>query len=155
MPISDDEMYGVLEDFIIRLFSLAESEGMDTLVELDVSFSQARMVFMLAHCGQPLPINEIAAGVNLSTAAAGRNVDRLVKLGLVERRERADDRRVKLVTLTPNGQQVASLHLEAKRAGVRAFVSRLPAAERERLHAALFPILAGEHLRSSHQENNS
>ena len=149
MATTPEELHGALEDFIIRLMSLAESEGMDALLEMDLSFSHVRTLFCLAHCAEEIPINAIAERLNLSVAAAGRNVDQLVRLNLVERRESPDDRRVKLVSLTPAGQKVAGQHFESKRASIRTFAEELPADQREDLHSALAAILAGTTLRPS------
>ncbi|MCW2831190.1 MAG: MarR family transcriptional regulator [Aeromicrobium sp.] len=131
----------------MRLMNLAESDGMDAMVELDLSFSQARTLFLLAKTGEPMPITSIANGLGLSDAAAGRNVDQLLKLEVVERRESPDDRRVKLVSLTPIGEKLASSHLESKRASIRSFTSQLPEEQRDALHRALSDILAGGVLR--------
>ena len=73
-------------------------------------------------------------------------------MGLVERREDENDRRVKLVTITKAGHDVADQHLEARRTALRAMVSRLSADEADRLHDALQPILAGDGLRPTTQE---
>lgn len=153
MATTPEELHGALEDFVIRLMSLAESDGMDALIEMDLSFSHVRTLFCLAHCAEEIPINAIAERLNLSVAAAGRNVDQLVKLNLVERRESPDDRRVKLVSLTPGGQKVAGQHFESKRASIRTFAEELPADQREALHSVLAAILAGTTLRPSPRGN--
>ena len=147
MAISSSDLFGVLEDFFVRLLNLAESDGMDALVELDLTFSQARTLFCLAHNLDEMPIHSIAARLNLSVAAAGRNVDQLVKLDLVERRESTDDRRVKLISLSHGGQKIAAQHFESKRASIRTFTDALPADQREDLHRSISIILAGETLR--------
>ena len=144
-----DELYEALGEFIQRVFSLAESDAMTQMIELDVSFTQARTMFVLAHTGGSLPINEIASKLGLSVAATGRNIDQLVKLGIVERQENPDDRRVKLVSLSPQGFEIADQQIEQKRQAVRKFVDRLSATEAENLTQALRPILAGESLRTS------
>ena len=144
-----DELYEVLGEFFQRVFSLAESSSMDRLIELDVSFTQARTMFLLAHNDRPLPITEIAELLGLSVAATGRNIDQLVKLGIVERQENPDDRRVKLVSLSPDGFEIADQQIDQKRQAVRRFVDSLSASEAENLTRALRPILAGESLRSS------
>jgi DNA-binding MarR family transcriptional regulator len=149
VPKTSDELYEALREFFQRVFSLAESGSMDSLIELDVSFTQARTMFLLAHTDGPLPINEIASQLGLSVAATGRNIDQLVKLGIVERHENPDDRRVKLVSLSPTGFEVADQQFEQKRRAVRTFVDRLSATEAENLTEALRPILAGESLRTS------
>ncbi|MEO6470560.1 MAG: MarR family winged helix-turn-helix transcriptional regulator [Aeromicrobium sp.] len=149
MATTPDDLYISLEDFIIRLLSLAESDGMDALIEMDLSFSHVRTLFCLAHSAEEIPINAIADRLSLSVAAAGRNVEQLVQLNLVERRESPDDRRVKLISLTDAGQKVADQHLESKRASIRTFAEKLPAAQRESLHQSLTDILAGNTLRPS------
>jgi DNA-binding MarR family transcriptional regulator len=147
-----DELFELLEQFLRRMFSLAETNAMDSLVELDISLPQARTMFVLAHIAEPVPISEIARRLGLSQAAAGRNVDQLVQLGVVERRESPDDRRVKLVSLSTRGFEIADQHIEHKRQAIRAVVERLPAEDRDRLTAALRPILAGDCLSTSTKE---
>jgi DNA-binding MarR family transcriptional regulator len=149
-----DELYEALGQFFQRIFSLAESSSMDRMIELDVSFTQARTMFLLAHTDRPLPITEIAAELGLSAAATGRNIDQLVKLGIVERQESPDDRRVKLVSLSPTGFEIADQQIEQKRQAVRRFVDRLSAAEAENLTQALRPILAGESLRTNAKDHH-
>ena len=149
MSKKSDELYEALGEFFQRVFSLAESSSMDRMIELDVSFTQARTMFLLAHTDGPLAINVIASQLGLSVAATGRTIDQLVKLGIVERQESPDDRRVKLVSLSPTGFEVADQQIEQKRQAVRKFVDRLSATEAENLTQALRPILAGESLRSS------
>ncbi|MGA8987411.1 MarR family winged helix-turn-helix transcriptional regulator [Aeromicrobium sp.] len=154
MTISPDELFGSLEDFVMRLMSLAESDGMDALIELDLSFSQARTLFLLAKKGGPMPIHTIATTLGLSDAATGRNVENLLKLDLVERRESSDDRRVKLVSLTPAGEKLSQQHIDSKRASIRTFAADLPADQRDNLHRALSDILAGTTLRRRIDEEN-
>lgn len=155
MATTPSDLYDVLEDFFVRMLNLAESDGMDALIELDLSFSQARTLFCLAHNCDEMPIHSIADRLNLSVAAAGRNVDQLVKLDLVERRESPDDRRVKLISLSPGGQKIAAQHFESKRASISTFTQELPAGERENLHECLTAILAGEALRPGKQGTDS
>ncbi len=149
MSKKSDELYEALGEFFQRIFSLGESSSMDRMIELDVSFTQARTMFLLAHTEGPLAINEIASQLGLSVAATGRNIDQLVKLGIVERQENPDDRRVKLVSLSPTGFEIADQQIEQKRQAVRKFVDRLSTTEAENLTQALRPILAGESLRTS------
>jgi DNA-binding MarR family transcriptional regulator len=148
-----DDLYVALEDFVMRLMNLAESDGMDALVALDLSFSQARTLFLLAKWGEPTPIHTVAKALGLSEAATGRNVDQLVKLDVVERRESGEDRRVKLVSLTPIGEKLSLQHIESKRTSIKAFAADLPEDQRDHLYRALTDILAGDTLRRhTHQE---
>ncbi len=152
MSDTADELYTCLEEFLRRVFSLAESDALDSLIDLDVSFSQARTMFVLAHVAEPVPISEIARRLGLSQAAAGRNVDQLVRLGITERQESPDDRRVKLVSLSPRGFEIADQHIEQKRRAIRTVTERLPVEDCRRLLKALRPILAGDCLSTSTKE---
>ena len=102
---------------------------------------------------EPVPISVLARRLGLSQAAAGRNVDQLVRLGIAERHESPDDRRVKRVSLSPAGFKIADQHIEQKRRALRLVTERLPAADRERLIAALRPILAGNSLHTNMKEH--
>ncbi|WP_456696956.1 MarR family winged helix-turn-helix transcriptional regulator [Aeromicrobium sp. P5_D10] len=146
MTVSPDDLYEVLEDFVMRLMNLSESDGMDAMVELDLSFSQARLLFLLAKTGQPMPIHTIATALGLSDAATGRNVDQLLKLDVVERKECQNDRRVKLVSLTTTGERLAVAHVDSKRDSIKSFTSQLPSQQRDNLHRALSEILAADTL---------
>lgn len=138
-----ESTYEVLEQFLGRLYFLGEAEAIDTLVETELSFSQVRIICVLATHGNAIAINELAHELRMSVAAAGRTVEHLTGLGLTERREDPLDRRVRRVSLSPAGRTLMEKHLDARRESLRAFVQRLPAADRERLHASLVPILAG------------
>ncbi|WP_345350674.1 MarR family winged helix-turn-helix transcriptional regulator [Rhodococcus olei] len=137
----------------MRLLGVGESEALDKLVAMDLSFSQARTLFMLAQHGKPVAINEVADCLRLSVAAAGRNVDRLVHQGLVERREDPKDRRVKRISLSEAGRSIALGHIDSHKDELRAFAARLSDTDRDRLFESIKPILAGDVLRARCQEN--
>lgn len=150
-----NELYAVLEDFFVRCLNMGEAESMDRLVELDLSLTQAKTLFVLAQAAKPMPIHALAERIRLSMAAMGRNVDHLVHAGLVERREDLSDRRVKLVSITKDGREAANQHIDAKRAALRAFVGRLDSEQAKSLHDSLKPILAGDALRPTSEETSA
>src|ERR1700760_3464478 len=67
--------------------------------------SDFRVLEVLLHKG-PLPVNTIGPIVNLTPGSISIAVDRLVTKGLVTRVESAEDRRVRIVTLTPRGKDL-------------------------------------------------
>ena len=142
-------------EFLTRLMSASESDGLNVLIESDLSFSQARTLFLLTRTAEPMPIHAIAEALGLSVAAAGRNVEQLLCLDMVERRECATDRRVKLVSLTPTGERLVAQHIEAKRESFKRFTDALPPEHREELYRALTNILAGGVLRPRTDQENS
>ncbi|HPU13280.1 MAG TPA: MarR family transcriptional regulator [Aeromicrobium sp.] len=138
MPV--DRALDAIEGLMGRVFASAESEAYEVFLEVNLSFSQARMLFMLGISEAPLPISEIAERIRISAASAGRNVDQLVKLGLASRTEDDADRRVKLVALTEKGRQLAWAHHEAKRDAVRSLLQDLSTEECDLIAEALAPL---------------
>ena len=65
--------------------------------------SDFRVLEVLLHKG-PLPVNTIGPKVWLTPGSISVAVDRLVKKGLVTRKDHPDDRRVRRVELTPKGR---------------------------------------------------
>jgi MarR family 2-MHQ and catechol resistance regulon transcriptional repressor len=67
--------------------------------------SDFRVLEVLLHKG-PLPVNTIGPIVDLTPGSISIAVDRLVAKGLVSRAESAEDRRVRIVALTPRGKDL-------------------------------------------------
>ena len=65
--------------------------------------SDFRVLEALLHKG-PLPVNTLGPKVWLTPGSISVAVDRLVRKGLVSRNDRAGDRRVRQVELTPKGR---------------------------------------------------
>ena len=61
------------------------------------------MITLVGAPARRVPIGELGLRRNLSPSGISRSVDRLAKLGLVERANNPDDRRSLLVGLTANG----------------------------------------------------
>src|ERR1700752_1436982 len=67
--------------------------------------SDFRVLEVLLHKG-PLPVNTIGPKVNLTPGSISVAVDRLYGKGLVSRIESAEDRRIRIVALTPSGREL-------------------------------------------------
>ena len=67
--------------------------------------SDFRVLEVLLHKG-PLPVNTIGPIVDLTPGSISIAVDRLVAKDLVSRVESAEDRRVRIVALTPRGKDL-------------------------------------------------
>lgn len=118
-----------------------DAESVDHFVELELSLSQVKAIFILSQAEGPLPIHALADRIHLSVAATGRTVDLLVTAGLVERRENPADRRVKHITITQAGLAATEAHIEHKKQAMRVQIDRLDAVEADRLYDALSPLL--------------
>jgi MarR family 2-MHQ and catechol resistance regulon transcriptional repressor len=75
------------------------------LEETGLGLSDFAVLEALLHKG-PLPVNVIGPKVNLTPGSISVAVDRLVAKGLVSRAESSQDRRVRIVALTPRGKSV-------------------------------------------------
>ena len=67
--------------------------------------SEFRILEALLHKG-PMPVNTIGPKVFLTPGSISVAVDRLLKRGLVTRTSSSDDRRVRVVDLTPAGRKL-------------------------------------------------
>ena len=130
------------EDFFTRCLGLSQSDEVDRLLELELSMSQTKVIFLLTQAKDAMPITALAERIGLSVATAGRTVDQLVKAELVERDEDPSDRRVKLVTITKAGREIAEQHFQAHQATLDKLFARLSADDADRLADALQPLIA-------------
>src|ERR1700680_2422962 len=67
--------------------------------------SDFRVLEVLLHKG-PMPVNTIGPIVDLTPGSISIAVEHLVEKGLVTRVESAEDRRVRMVALTPSGKNL-------------------------------------------------
>ena len=73
--------------------------------ETGLGLSDFGVLEILLHKG-PLPVNTIGPIIDLTRGSTSIAVDRLVAKGLVSRIESAEDRRVRIVALTPRGKDL-------------------------------------------------
>ena len=106
------------------------------VAETGVGLSDFGVLELLLHKG-PLPVNTIGPIVDLTPGSISIAVDRLVAKGLVSRVESAEDRRVRVVALTPRGKDLI-VSAFAKHSGqMRRVFSELSAEELHTLEVAL------------------
>src|SRR5271169_44644 len=98
--------------------------------------SDFRVLEVLLHKG-PLPVNTIGPIVDLTAGSISTAVDRLVEKGLVTRVESAEDRRVRIVALTPRGKDLIAGAFRKHSLQMKRVFSELSPAELKGLEAAL------------------
>ena len=103
----------------------------------DLTFSQLRMLWILDQAGSDLAVNELAEQVSLSLPAAGRAVDRMVRIGLLTRREDEVDRRIKRIGLAEPGRETLEKIGRARGQSADRFVEALSKEEQAALAGAL------------------
>ncbi len=90
----------------------------------------------LLHKG-PLPVSVLGRKLLLTTGSITTAVDRLARRGLVRRKDHPQDRRVRLVELTPQGRELIEPAFVRHAADLEEVVSVLTPEERATLSALL------------------
>jgi len=98
--------------------------------------SDFRVLEVLLHKG-PLPVNVIGPKVNLTPGSISVAVDRLVAKDLVSRVECSEDRRVRIVALTPRGKSVITPIFRAHAAAMEKVFAGLSRDEMRQLEQQL------------------
>jgi MarR family 2-MHQ and catechol resistance regulon transcriptional repressor len=101
--------------------------------------SDFRVLEVLLHKG-PLPVNTIGPKVNLTPGSISVAVDRLYAKGLVSRVESAEDRRIRIVALTPSGKALIGPVFRKHAADIDKVFSELSPNELQRLENMLKKI---------------
>ena len=101
--------------------------------------SDFRVLEVLLHKG-PLPVNTIGPIVDLTPGSISIAVDRLFEKGLVSRVETTEDRRVRIVALTPRGRDLIVPAFRKHSGQMRKVFSELSPEEFRGLEVALKKI---------------
>lgn len=112
-----------------------------------VTVPQLRVMTMIA-TGGGVNLSSVAAGLNVSPSNASRICDRLLKIGMVDRREDPTDRRHITLTLTSDGQALLDRVNRHRRTAIRRILRKMTQRQRDQLTAALNDLAdaAGEPL---------
>ncbi len=104
--------------------------------ETGLGLSDFGVLEILLHKG-PLPVNTIGPIVDLTPGSISIAVDRLVGKGLVSRVESGEDRRVRIVALTPRGKALIDSAFRKHSRQMKRVFAELSAEELRGLEMAL------------------
>ena len=104
--------------------------------ETGLGLSDFGVLEVLLHKG-PLPVNMIGPIVDLTPGSISTAVDRLVAKGLVSRVESTEDRRVRIIALTPRGKDLIAPAFRKHAGQMRKVFSELSPEELRGLEVAL------------------
>ena len=90
---------------LMKAFQSLFPHAEESIRRTELGDSDFRVLEVLLHKG-PLPVNVIGPKVNLTPGSISVAVDRLLARGFVSRTESSEDRRVRVVALTPRGKSV-------------------------------------------------
>lgn len=100
------------------------------------SITQVAVLFMLRRKGAS-NVSEIGDELQISNAAASQLLDRLVQQGLLVRTEDPDDRRLKMIRLSEQGELVLKNSLQARQKWLEDLVKQLSPQEQKQVVSAL------------------
>lgn len=92
-----------IERFTRILFSKVIERLAVVVSEEHLSFSQVAALHIIDR-DKKVNVNDISIKLNLSMSATSRMIDELVKKELIQRKEDQDNRRAKIISLTPSGE---------------------------------------------------
>ena len=104
--------------------------------ETGLGLSDFAVLEVLLHKG-PLPVNTIGPIVDLTPGSISIAVDRLFAKGLVSRVESTEDRRVRIVALTPRGKDLIASAFRKHSLQMKRVLSELSPEELRDLEGAL------------------
>ena len=105
-------------------------------VDDNVTVPQWRVLVMVDSRG-PLNLAAVAAGLDVNPSNASRICDRLIKAGLLDRRESATDRRNITLTLTAAGRRLVTKVVRHRRRAITRVLRGMAPKDRELLATAL------------------
>src|SRR5207237_4627978 len=114
---------------LMKAFQALIPHAAESIERTELGDSDFRVLEVLLHKG-PLPVNTIGPKVWLTPGSISVAVDRLVKKGLVSRKDQAEDRRVRQVELTAKGRALIGRGLQEHAAAMENAVSVLSKNER-------------------------
>ncbi len=132
MPRKTDHVWLVMMKAMRALTSYAAAGIEGT----GLGLSDFGVLEALLHKG-PLPVNTIGPMVGLTPGSISIAVDRLVAKDLVSRDESAEDRRVRIVALTPQGKAIIVRAFRKHSAEMKGVFSDLNPEELDDLETAL------------------
>ena len=104
---SRPELVGTIVQAYMDLFMTMQFNAVSHWLMLELTFAQARALFMLA-ARRELTVSQLAKLLDVGKPTASILVQQLVERGLVTRTEHATDRRHTIIRLSPKGEEIGA-----------------------------------------------
>jgi MarR family transcriptional regulator, 2-MHQ and catechol-resistance regulon repressor len=114
---------------LMKAFQALMPHAAESIEQTELGDSDFRVLEALLHKG-PLPVNTVGPKVWLTPGSISVAVDRLVKKGLVSRKDHPGDRRVRRVELTAKGRALITRGFREHAAAMESVISVLSKNER-------------------------
>ena len=131
-----------------------EKYALGRIQQAGLGDSDFRVLEALLHKGS-LPVNTIGPKVDLTPGSISVAVDRLYGKGLVSRVESTEDRRIRIVALTPSGKELIVPIFRKHAADIRRAFAEIPSNELGQLERTLKKVgRHAEELSASEEQEN-
>jgi DNA-binding MarR family transcriptional regulator len=140
-PRGREQLTGDMYALAAYLMRSASVGTFNTIAELDLSFTQIKVLCALEMEEKELSVKALADSLGVSLAAMSRAIDGLFERGLVGREEDQEDRRMKRVRLTVSGREVPEALAAARLTALSELIGTLETDQADALGQALQLIL--------------
>lgn len=144
---ASDESLDAITDALLTASRLLVAISAHSIAQVDdtITVPQFRTLVILSNRGS-VNLATLAGLLGVQPSAAGRMVDRLVSIGLIDRLPHPSSRRELLAALTTRGREVVGQVTGYRRAEIARIVEKMPSTERHGLVRALsaFTAAGGE-----------
>ncbi|MEO7110927.1 MAG: MarR family transcriptional regulator [Polyangiaceae bacterium] len=117
---------------MMKAYRALQENASRSIAAADMGLSDFGTLELLLHKG-PQPVNEIGRRIHLTSGSITTAVDRLEKRGLVKRGADPNDRRARVVDLTPKGRTLITTVFRAHTAAMDRVAEDLSETERTML----------------------
>jgi DNA-binding MarR family transcriptional regulator len=125
------DLLGSARTFASFLFTVCEQQPLQKIAGGSLTLSQAR-ILQLVGISPGLTIHELAGCLNVTVAAAGQAVERLVQRGYLTRQVKEEDRRSSKLNLTRSGRRLLDTYRSAQEASLSEVMRRFSPGELRR-----------------------
>lgn len=118
------ELEKMLREWTVHVMRFSMKRFIEYAVGIDLSMPQIAMLIRLngkRHCG----VTKLGEEFGVSGPAASQMVEKLVRMGLIEREEDSNDRRIRQLVLTKKGRTIAERGVGAREEWIKGFCSTL------------------------------
>jgi MarR family 2-MHQ and catechol resistance regulon transcriptional repressor len=116
---------------LARAFDAVERHSRASIARFGIGTTEFGVLEVLHHKGE-LPVSDVQRRILVESSSTTYVVDKLVKRGLVRRRQSGTDRRVVLLALTPVGRRLIRKIFPPHARAMRHAVAGLPARQQAR-----------------------
>jgi DNA-binding MarR family transcriptional regulator len=142
---------------IMRLAAHLQRQSEARLAALGLTWEAFSMIVTLRRRGKPYELRptDLLKESLLTSGAITNRIDKVERMGLVQRVHGFPDRRSVTIRLTPRGRKLADSAISAHLDNMESVLAGLPAAARKQLAGLLSSLLLGFETRSSERSASS